>query len=281
MNPSKPSAGSACIPPRPLREMHFARITSPNEIRALSITFVSHMRIPTIVGTIDRRILINYQADKEVIERFLPATFRPKLVKGKAVVGICLIRLKNIRPKGIPFNIGISSENGAHRIAVEWTENGHVKEGVYVPRRDTSSRLNSLAGGRVFPGVHHHADFNVKEGKGQYEIAFTSYDNTFLSIAAQETSDWNEASVFDDVDCASDFFKNGSVGYSPDKIGESFDGLELKTKNWEVSPLTVSKVTSSFFEDKRVFPEGSVVFDNALLMRNIQHEWNSKRSLRN
>ncbi len=237
------------------------------------------MRIPTIKGTIDRRILINYQADREVIENFLPTTFRPKLVKGKAIVGICLIRLKNIRPKGLPFNIGISSENGAHRIAVEWTDNGQVKEGVYVPRRDTSSRLNSLAGGRIFPGVHHLADFKVNEGDGHYNIEFKSDDGTFISIHAQETTEWSKVSVFDDKDCASDFFKQGSVGYSPDKIGETFDGLELKTKIWEVSPLTVSKVTSSFFEDRNIFPKGSVTFDNALLMRNIDHEWTSKESL--
>jgi hypothetical protein len=237
------------------------------------------MRIPTVTGTIDRRILINYQADKAVIEKLLPTPFRPILVKGKAIVGICLIRLKNIRPKGFPFNLGISSENGAHRIAVEWTENGEVKEGVYVPRRDTSSRLNSLAGGRVFPGVHHHAKFIIKEGNGHYTIDFKSSDGTFLSIAAQETNDWSAASVFNDKDCASDFFKNGSVGYSPHKDGQTFDGLELKTKIWEVSPLTVSKVTSSFFEDNQVFPKGSVTFDNALLMRNIDHEWNSKKSL--
>ena len=239
------------------------------------------MRIPTIIGTIDRRILINYQADKEVIENFLPAPFRPKLVKGKAIVGICLIRLKNIRPKGIPFNIGMSSENGAHRIAVEWTDNGQLKEGVFVPRRDTSSRLNSLVGGRVFPGVHHLADFHVNEADGHYDIKFKSDDGTFLSIHAQETNEWSKVSVFEDKDCASDFFKQGSVGYSPDKIGETFDGLELKTKTWEVSPLTVSKVTSSFFEDNSVFPEGTVSFDNALLMRNIEHEWNSKKSLEN
>lgn len=237
------------------------------------------MRIPTIIGTIDRRILINYQADKEVIKKFLPTMFRPKLVKDKAIVGICLIRLKNIRPKGIPFNIGISSENGAHRIAVEWTENGETKEGVYIPRRDTSSRLNSLTGGRVFPGVHHLADFKVIECNGQYNIEFQSDDGTFLSIQAYETNEWSKVSVFDDKDCASDFFKQGSVGYSPDKIGETFDGLELKTKNWEVSPLTVSKVVSSFFEDKAIFPDGSVSFDNALLMKDIEHEWNGKESL--
>lgn len=237
------------------------------------------MRIPTIIGTIDRRILINYQADKETIEHFLPTPFRPKLVKGKAIVGICLIRLKNIRPKGIPFNIGISSENGAHRIAVEWTEGGEFKEGVYVPRRDTSSRLNSLAGGRLFPGIHHRADFSVNENDGHYNIEFKSQDGTALSIKAQETTEWNKLSVFDDLNCASDFFKHGSVGYSPNKISETFDGLELRTKNWAVTPLTVSKVTSTFFENKSIFPAGSIAFDNALLMKNIDHEWRSKKSL--
>lgn len=233
------------------------------------------IRIPTIKGTIDRRLLINYQADKFVVAKLLPEIFRPKLVSGKAIVGICLIRLKNIRPKGLPSYIGISSENGAHRIAVEWSENGQLKEGVYVPRRDTSSRLNSLAGGRVFPGVHHMADFKVIEGSGQYDIEFKSDDGTFLSINAQETKDWSKVSVFDDMDCASDFFKQGSVGYSPAKSGGPFDGLELKTKNWEVSSLKVSKVSSSFFEDKAIFPDGSVTFDNALLMKNIDHEWSS------
>ncbi len=77
------------------------------------------MNIPTIVGTIDRRILINYQIDKEVLSNFLPDPFRPKLVNDTGVAGICLIRLKHIRPKGLPKAVGISSENGAHRIAVD------------------------------------------------------------------------------------------------------------------------------------------------------------------
>jgi uncharacterized protein YqjF (DUF2071 family) len=237
------------------------------------------MRLPAIVGTIDRRILINYQAEAEVIGRFLPQPFRPKLINGKAIVGICLIRLKNIRPKGFPFNVGISSENGAHRIAVEWTDNEGHKEGVYIPRRDTSSRLNSLAGGRFFPGIHHLAEFKVKEANERYDIRFDSEDGTFLEISAAESSGWNKESVFDDQHCASVFFKQGSVGYSPDKIGESFDGMELKTKTWEVSSLKVMNVRSSFFENTSLFPTGSIKFDNALLMRSIDHEWNSKKDI--
>ncbi|WP_107038105.1 DUF2071 domain-containing protein [Brumimicrobium mesophilum] len=229
------------------------------------------MKIPKIKGIIDRRILINYQVDKEVLDNYLPEPFKPKLVNGKGIAGICLIRLKQIRPKGFPKQIGISSENGAHRIAVEWTENGQLKEGVYIPRRDTSSKLNALAGGTIFPGVHHFAKFTVKESNGNYNVAFISEDETSLSIIAKETDVWNDQSIFDNLECVSQFFEAGSVGYSPHKT--EFDGLELKAYNWKVSMLKVTKVNSSFFEDLTIFPKGSVVFDNALLMKDIEHEW--------
>ena len=233
------------------------------------------MKIPKLIGTIDRRILINYQVDKDVVAKFLPEPFRPKLVNDKAIVGICLIRLKDLRPKGLPKLIGFSSENGAHRIAVEWTDKEGIKEGVYIPRRDTSSKMNSLAGGGIFPGVHHFADFTVVERDGNYSVEFRSEDNTYLSIKAQETKDWNSDSIFKDVDCASCFFEQGAIGYSPGNSGEKFDGLELKTYRWKVTPLKVSEVRSSFFENVDVFPSGSVKFDNALLMKDIEHEWKS------
>jgi hypothetical protein len=238
------------------------------------------MNIPTIAGTIDRRILINYQVEKEVLEKFLPAPFTPKLVQNKGIAGICLIRLKNIRPKGAPLKIGISSENGAHRIAVQWQEKGVWKEGVYIPRRDTSSRLNSIAGGRIFPGVHHLAKFHIKEFDNAYDIEFTSNDGTHLSIKAEATNEWSTESIFVNQTSASDFFRNGSLGYSPDKTGESFEGLELETQKWQVSALKVSFVKSSFFENKSVFPAGSLKFDNALLMKDIEHEWKARMLVR-
>lgn len=173
----------------------------------------------------------------------------------------------------MPAGIGIASENGAHRIAVEWTANGEVKEGVFIPRRDTSSRLNALAGGRVFPGLHHLADFSVNEAHGRYEVAFTSEDGTSLSIIASETDEWEPRSVFRSLGDASDFFQAGSAGFSPCKDGCTFDGLELVTQEWNVRPLAMISVHASFFEDGKTFPAGSVIFDNALLMKNIRHEW--------
>src|SRR5437764_15331583 len=110
------------------------------------------MRIPVIRGTIDRRILVNYRVGPKVLEKILPPPFRPKLVNGVGMAGVCLIRLKSIRPRFLPGFVGISSENAAHRIAVEWEQDGTPHEGVFIRRRDTSSRLNALAGGRLFPG---------------------------------------------------------------------------------------------------------------------------------
>ncbi len=231
------------------------------------------MKIPTIQGVIDRRILVNYTVDPEIIQKIIPQPFQPKIYKGKAIVGICLIRLKHIRPKGLPGFIGISSENGAHRIAVEWIENGEIKDGVFIPRRDTSSLLNSLAGGRIFPGRHFHANFDVKEKNGHYHVAFKSSDGTTISVDGDKTKALNSNSIFNNLDEASKFFEGGAVGYSPN--GVNYDGLKLKTYNWKVEPLKMTAVHSSFFENESIFPKGSVQFDNALLMTQIKHEWHS------
>lgn len=233
------------------------------------------MKIPTIHGYIERRILINFTADPKSVAKIIPFPFRPKIYKDKAIVGICLIRLKDIKPKGFPDFVGVNSENGAHRIAVEWEENGETKSGVYIPRRDTSLKLNAFVGGRIFPGKHYLAKFNVKEQDGNYHIDFKSSDDTETSIDATETKLFNNQSIFETLENASSFFENGDLGYSPNK--DKFDGLRLKAYHWEVQPLEVSNAKSSFFENEEIFPKGSVNFDNALLMTNIEHEWQSEK----
>src|SRR5688500_5735928 len=78
------------------------------------------MRLPVVRGVIDRRILVNYRVDPSVLTPHLPAPFRPKVIHGVGMVGICLIRLKGVRPTFLPSWLGFSSENAADRTAVEW-----------------------------------------------------------------------------------------------------------------------------------------------------------------
>jgi hypothetical protein len=232
------------------------------------------MRIPTIRGVIDRRILVNYRVAPDVLARLLPAPFRPRLVHGHGMVGICLIRLRDVRPALLPGWLGIRSENAAHRAAVEWDQDGVRREGVYIRRRDTSSRFNTLVGGRLFPGIHHHARFDVRETLDHFEVALTSDDgDTSLSVVADLSDRLPTSSVFGSLEEASHFFEGGAMGYSATPEPERFQGLELHCHTWHVEPLAIRDVKSSYFDDRSQFPEGSITFDCALLMRGIIHEW--------
>jgi len=235
------------------------------------------MRIPAITGIIDRRILANFRIDPEVMARALPPPFRPKLANGYAIGGICLIRLRSIRPKSLPIPWGIRSENAAHRIAVEWEEDGRLRDGVYIPRRDTDSWLSTLTGGTLFPGIHHHASFKVEEGDGHFSVELTSDDHdTRVLVSGRVADRLPSSSKFPSLAAASGFFESGSLGYSLTRTNGRYHGLELNCKNWRVEPLEVESVQSSYFENESVFPRGSVEFDCALLMRGIQHEWHGR-----
>lgn len=238
------------------------------------------MKIPTIHGLIDRRILVNYRVDAAVMERVLPPPFRPKTVRGWAMGGICLIRLKKIRPRFVPFPWGLRSENAAHRIAVEWDVDGATREGVYIPRRDTDSRLSIWVGGRLFPGQHHRAYFAVEESADRLDVALCSDDgDTHVRVRGHRVENFPSGSVFASLAEASAFFEAGSLGYSATAAAGRYEGLELRCQHWQVTPLAVEAVASSYFEDAARFPSGSVHFDSALLMRGIAHEWHGREDL--
>jgi hypothetical protein len=238
------------------------------------------LRLPVIEGVIDRRILVNYHCDPDVMARVLPPPFKPKVVSGHTIGGICLIRLKHMRPQFLPISSGISSENAAHRVAVEWEKNGGIQEGVYIPRRDTNSRLNTLVGGRLFSGAQHHASFRVEETEDHFSVSLESDDGqTQVRVSGGLVDRLPETSVFSSIEDASAFFEKGSLGYAATDRAGRYDGLELQCKTWSVEPLNVEEVASSFFEDQSRFPSGSVGFDCGLLMRGIEHKWHSREDL--
>jgi hypothetical protein len=235
------------------------------------------MFLPTIRGTIDRRILVNYRVDPDVLAAQLPAPFEPKIINGHGMVGICLIRLKHVRPTMMPKWLSISSENAAHRAAVKWPGG----EGVFVWRRDTNSRFNALVGGRVFPGIHHHARFDCLERDDSYEVSIRSDDgDTSIDVAGALAVELPATSIFGSMDAASEFFRGGSLGYSVTRESGRFQGLELRCHEWRMEPMKVKAVRSSFFEEESRFPRGSIAFDSALLMRGIEHEWHGRPDLR-
>jgi hypothetical protein len=109
--------------------------------------------------------------------------------------------------------------------------------------------MNHLAGGRLFPGEHHRA----RELPG--------------------------ASRFSSLQEGSAFFEPGSQGYSVTREAGRLDGIELRTHGWSMEALQLEDVYSSYFSDEARFPKGRAVFDCALLMRNLGHEWHGAEDL--
>ncbi len=66
----------------------------------------------TMECTIERRLLVNYRIQPEFVAALLPRPFRPQLISGLAVGGVCLIRL------GGHLRIDVSSRDGRMQLTV-------------------------------------------------------------------------------------------------------------------------------------------------------------------
>lgn len=238
------------------------------------------MLLDAIHGTIDRRVLLNYRIDPEVLKGVLPQPFRPKLYQGYGIGGVCMIRFKGLRPKLTPVWLGLSSENAAHRIAVEWKQDGELREGVFIPRRDTNSWFNKSFGGRFFPGIFQGSRFETQESESSVTIRIVRGDGgTEIAFTGHAAESLPKDSIFPSVQAAAGFFSLGATGYSATRVEGHFHGMELRSLDWTVAPLAIDSAVSSFFDDRERFPKGSLELDCALIMRGIQHEWHSRPDL--
>lgn len=232
------------------------------------------MRQPHLSSVVERRLLVNYRVAPDAAARLLPEPLRPQLVHGYAVAGICLLRLGHVRPAWAPGALGLRSENAAHRIAVEWDGPDGVETGVYIPRRDTASRINAWAGGRVFPGEHGRADFEVHETSGRMRVALATRDgHTRVDVTVDPADELRGSTLFSGLAAASRFFRAGSKGFSATRSGRHLDGMELRTDAWHMEAGRVRAAASSFFDDPDRFPPGSASLDCALVMRNVPADW--------
>jgi hypothetical protein len=234
---------------------------------------------PVLEGVIGRRILLNFRVDPEAVQKFVPPPLEVEEYREYAIVGVCLIRLEHLRPKGVPSALGISSENMAHRIAIRYPTESGMKPGVFIWRRDTDQKIVQLFGGRLFPGVHGAARFDVNDDPAILQMNIsTQHGEADVRLSALRSSRWPTTSIFSQLGDASDFFRKGDCGFSCSLRGDRVEGLQLRTLRWQMEPLTIEDQSCAFYEDSR-FPAGSVSYDSALLMRGLPHEWHEMKDI--
>ncbi|MBM4074009.1 MAG: hypothetical protein FJ271_34625 [Planctomycetes bacterium] len=100
-----------------------------------------------------------------------------------------------------------------------------------------------------------------------------------VQLRAHESDSLPESSCFESLAESSAYFEGGSVGYSVTRDCCRLDGIRLQTDRWQVRPLAVEQVESSFFADEKAFSAGSVTFDHALIMRDISHQWHGEADM--
>lgn len=236
--------------------------------------------LPILEGVIARRVLLNFRVDPETAQKALPAPLKVEFHKGFAVAGICLIRLEQLRPRGLPALVGLCSENMAHRIAIRYPSEAGERAGVFIWRRDTDQKMVQMLGGRAFPGPHGSAQFDVLDNGSCLDMTIKTKERACdVAFSAGVSSEWTTTSAFESFRDASDFFRKGDCGFSCSLNGERLEGIQLRTLAWQMTPLNVRSVRCAFFEDPSRFPPGSVTFDCGLLMRGIAHEWHELREI--
>ncbi len=105
------------------------------------------LHLPVMRGVIERRMLLNFRCDPATVAKLVPEPFRPKLVDGFAMAGICLIRLGGVRTGFLPPGVGFSSENAAHRITAKF-DSAFLMRGIPHQWR-ARGRMECNGGGRL------------------------------------------------------------------------------------------------------------------------------------
>src|SRR5260370_18802229 len=133
-----------------------------------------------------------------------------------------------------------------------------------------ASAIVVLIGARIFPGVHNRATFDITDTAAEVRISIRSEaGDMHVVLRGNPATDLPSNSAFPSLEAASEFFRGGSVGYSPGRDRGRLGGLKLITPTWRVEPLAGSEVHSSWLEDQPRFPSrpGNFEFRTAMPAR--------------
>jgi hypothetical protein len=224
-----------------------------------------------------RWLLATYRVDPAVVEASLPAPLRPRLIGGWGVATVSFVALAQPRvQEGIA-----ASENAGHGFAVEWDEVDGTHAGIYVARRDTDSLLNSLAGGRFFPGEQHPAGFHITERPNAVRAHLASHDKELdVRLTVERGLPFQPSTLFASLEDAIYFFETGPADYTVTRDPLRIDGVAITADLSQLEPLRVVEARSSFFEDETTFPSCSAYIDSAFMVRSLSADWRALPSLR-
>lgn len=230
--------------------------------------FTSKVIVRTMRATITRRLLVNATVTADAVRPLLPPGCVPAAVAGtdRTLVGVCVLRVDDLRPEGVPNALGRSFEGLAHRIAIRRPDGS---PGVHIVRRETADRLALLVGGRLFPGAHHPIE--LERGRGDLELHGSGHGGpTFLVRAVDEPPSGEARSVLGDDAAASAFFAVANIASSPSRRAGFPEVLRMEAPPFVVRAVGVREVVL----DRLAWalgdvPPSALSFDSAFVARDV------------
>lgn len=235
------------------------------------------MRAPALRGRIDRRISVFYRLDPTAARGLLPQGLRPRLFRGWALGGVCMLRLARMRPRLLPIPVGLASELAWHRVAVEWDEGGRTLHGHYLLRSETDSRLAPIPGARLVPSPDDCTRIEVRANEEELVGRVESGDGSTDIELVASVAPWAEGTLFKSANAAREAIASGHVVWDGEAEG-TLEGVELRSTGGSSQGLQVRRLRSQWFEDPERFPPGTTTLDCAIVVRDADHEWHAPAS---
>jgi uncharacterized protein DUF2071 len=231
----------------------------------------------TMVGTIERCWLFAYRTPVAEARALLPDQLAPVTHGQWAFWNVVVCRIRAMRPKGLPGQLGVGYWHVAYRLYVRYqAPDSAPVEGLYFVRSDCDSRLMSAAGNLMTDFNFHTAAVRVAENDLAVEIRIDSPDAPAQArlnrLARPElTAD----SAFGSLEEAAQRLK-----YQPFGLSVGADGavnlvrIVRREADWRSRLVRVETADWAFFAGRTVQPE--ICYE----VEPIVYQWNRARVYR-
>jgi hypothetical protein len=206
------------------------------------------------------RVLAIYHGNPAALAERLPASVRPRLVHGRALVVLCYTRLGTLGSRFLPHR-GACSNHLAYRVLVERERRGALQPETWVARRETSSRLGAGLGERLFGKEHGRATFAIEEQDRTFTLCVSSGRGEELYLRA-EPAPGSESRLFPGGREVQALLRASGDVHPADFLVPEADAIDARGE-LAPEPLIVHEIRSTFLDDPATFPEGTLEFDSA------------------
>jgi hypothetical protein len=216
-------------------------------------------------GPIGCRLVVLYRVAPDALVPLMPEGMRVDPYKGYAVAGLCYTH--RVRGEG-PWWSNPPSQGGdmlSLRILAELDTTSGPRPALWIPRRETSSRLSARFAGALLRGEHHSCRAELEQGDSTLELRVHAGDVEELYLRA-ELAGGLEGSLFAHPREAEQVLGESRLvrPKSPiDALAGESDDLGLGTGQVSAEPLLVRELRARPFDDRELFTEGSATFDSA------------------